>query len=149
MPIMTYGGKDDIRHRQHLHRRHSVANTNLHKSHSWHFYANSHTFGDIKVWNVWPWKFRSRPRVHYSQWSHSMMNINDYKSKNWAFSLALTVFHILADEMLGCPWKCRSMTQSTIFTMTLFNGKHMTYNSTAIIVTLLWLSPFTRYSQNK
>ena len=38
-----------------------MAKANLCKSHSTRFYANFHRFG-FEVWNVLPWKFRSRPR---------------------------------------------------------------------------------------
>ena len=38
----------------------SMANINLYKSHTMHFYANFHRFGCIKFWNVWPRKFMSR-----------------------------------------------------------------------------------------
>ena len=39
-------------------------------------------------------------KVQHSQSSHSMANISVYKSHNWVFSLALTVFHILAFHIM-------------------------------------------------
>ena len=38
----------------------SMANINLYKLHTWAFFASSHRFWNIDIWNIWPWKNRSR-----------------------------------------------------------------------------------------
>ena len=84
---------------QHVHRRHSMANIKLYKSHSTHFCAITHLFWDINVCNMWPRKLRLRSprpdniRSHAIRWS--VKNINLYINVMTHFTLALIVLEML------------------------------------------------------
>ena len=62
--------------------------------------------------------------IQHSQWSHSMANVNLYKSHTWTCSLALTVFEIFTFKSVW-PWKCGSRSWCTT-TVVPFNGKYLT-----------------------
>ena len=78
-------------------------------------------------------------RVQHSQWSHSMANINLYKSHISTslkvildqFSLGLTVFEIFT-FLNSWPWKCRPRSWCTTFAVAPFKSKYLTSDMMAI-----------------
>ena len=62
-----------------------------------------------------------------------MANINLYKSHTWAFFASHNLFKIFTFQNLW-PWKCRSKSCCTTFTMALFDGKYRTSYLTAIVM---------------
>ena len=55
---------------------------------------------------------RSRSRIQYSQWPHSMANIKLYRSRTWVFFASSPDFEI-STFYNSLPWKCRSRSWST------------------------------------
>ena len=89
-----------------------------------HFYTSSHCFGDIKVWNVRSWKCRTRSRCT----TFARISFDDEYQRNLAFSLALTVFQILAFQILW-PWTSRSSSWCSAFDV-----KYITWYLVAIVI---------------
>ena len=84
---------------QHLQWCNSVANINLCKSYQ-AFYASSHCFRDIKVWNATMFDLENlgqSHRVQHEQWPHSMANINIFKRHNSSHHFQILEFQILGD----------------------------------------------------
>ena len=76
--------------------------------------------------------------VQHSQLTNSMANINVYENRNRLFALALTVFQILAFQIL-CPWSCRSRSRWP-FSMKSFDGKYMTSYLIEILMFAVYLT---------
>ena len=108
------------------------ANINLYNSHSTDFYTRSHflilRFEMFNLENL----YQGHGEQH-SQRPNSMANVNVYKSREWACSVAHTVFQILLFQILW-PWKRRSRSQYSVFAMSPCDSKHMTSYLMAIVM---------------
>ena len=92
----------------------NLANIKLYKLHTWAIFVSSHRFQDINIWNIWPWKSRSR------SWSTTLAMLQpDSKCQNLLMSVV--TFFIFAKI-----WPVRTIlkhTQTELYVMLMAIGK--------------------------